>query len=173
MGLSVVHGIVKSHGGTISVYSKPGEGSIFNVYLPAIESRSEQKARKEKPIPTGTERILLVDDEEALVNMGKLLLDSLGYKVTKRTSSIEALALFKARPDKFDLVITDLTMPNMTGDELAQKLVSIRPDIPVILSTGFSAKITAEEAKRIGIRAFVLKPVIKKDIAETIRKVLS
>ena len=104
--------------------------------------------------------------------MGKQLLESLGYEVTIRTSSIEALELFKVQPDKFDLVITDLTMPNMTGDELAQKLMAIRPDIPVILCTGFSTKMTEGKTREMGIRAFVLKPVIKQDIAETIRKVL-
>jgi CheY-like chemotaxis protein len=104
--------------------------------------------------------------------MGKQLLVSLGYTVTSRINSLEAFELFKTRPDAFDLVITDLTMPNMTGDELAKKLMAIRPDIPVILCTGFSTRITEEKAKNMGIKAFIMKPLIRKDIAETIRKVL-
>ncbi len=172
MGLSVVHGIVKSYGGAINVYSEPGKGSTFKIFLPAIEKRLEPEARIEKPIPKGTEHILFVDDEEPLVKMGKQLLEPLGYEVTTRISSIDALDLFKARPETFDLVITDMTMPNMTGDELAQKLMAVRPDIPVIICTGFSTRITKEKAKIMGIRGLVSKPILKRDLAVTIRNVL-
>ena len=172
MGLSVVHGIVKSYGGKIYAHSKPEKGSRFEVFLPIIESMIETQIKAEKPIPRGTECILFIDDEHPLVDMGKLQLESLGYDVITRTSSKEALELFKVRYEKFDLVITDMTMPHMTGDQLAKELMEIRPDIPVILCTGFSARISREKAKKIGIRDFVMKPLVIRDLANTVRKVL-
>ncbi len=172
MGLSVVHGIIGSYGGAITAYSESGQGSTFKVYLQIIEMRKEPEIRTEEPIPTGTERILFIDDEPALVNIGKQTLESLGYDVDIRTGSIEALELFKAQTDRFDLVITDMTMPHMTGEDLAQELMRIKPNIPIILCTGFSAKIDDRKAMAMGIRAFVLKPIVKREIATTIRKVL-
>jgi PAS domain S-box-containing protein len=172
MGLSVVHGIIGSYGGAITAYSEPGQGSTFKVYLPIIERHKEPRAKAEESIPIGSECILFVDDESALANLGKQTLESLGYDVEIRTGSIEALKLFKNQPDRFDLVITDMTMPNMTGEDLAQELMRIKPNIPIILCTGFSAKIDDQKASAMGIRAFVLKPIVKQAIATTVRKVL-
>ena len=124
------------------------------------------------PIPTGIERVLFIDDEPDIVNVGQRTLKSLGYDVTIRTSSIEALELFKTQNDRFDIVITDMTMPQMTGEKLAEELMQIRRDIPVILCTGFSSRIDEQKALSMGIRAFVSKPILKREIAETIRKVL-
>ncbi len=173
MGLAVVHGIIGSCGGAITLSSEPGKGTTFNIYLPAVKRDSAPVSISEAPLETGTERILLVDDETALVKIGKQMLESLNYRVTTRTSSIEALELFKARADHFDLVISDMTMPNMTGDKLAREMMRIRPEIPVILCTGYSTHINQEQAMAMGIRAFVSKPILRRDIARVIRKVLS
>ena len=172
LGLSVVHGIVKSCGGTVTANSKPGRGSTFDVFLPAIESEAEAETWPDEPAAKGTERILLIDDEEVVGNMGKQMLESLGYEVTTRTDGLEALELFKCHPDRFDLVITDMTMPKVTGEDLAAKLMEVRPDIPVILCTGFSAKINKQRAMALGIRAFVYKPVLRRQMATAIRQVL-
>jgi len=172
MGLSVVHGIIKSHGGAVTVQSQPGKGSTFEVFLPKIDNRVTTEIDDTAPLPIGAERILFVDDEKALVELGHNMLERLGYSVECRTSSIEALELFSARPHNFDLVMTDMTMPNLTGEKLALAMMKIRPDIPVILCTGFSEQITEEKARKMGIRKFILKPIVMKMLAQAVREVL-
>jgi len=173
LGLSIVHGIVKRHKGAITCQSTPGEGTTFEIYLPsssAVEQTPE--AQEEKELPKGTERILFVDDEPDLLNIGRNLLENLGYKVTVATGSLEALNIFQSDPDGFDLVVTDMTMPDMMGDRLARKMMEVRPDLPVILYTGYSEFITEERAKGMGIQEFFMKPFEMKDMACSIRKVL-
>ena len=173
LGLSVVYGIVKDHDGDIQVKSEPGKGSSVTVYLPLItRSREASVASIPGPLETGDERILLVDDEESVVRLEAQVLQKLGYEVTALTSSVDALTLFRSNPDRFDLVITDMTMPNMTGDRLAREMLSIKPGIQIIVCTGFSEKLSKEKAESIGIKGFLMKPVLKSDMAKTVRKVL-
>jgi len=172
MGLSVVHGIVKSYNGAIYVYSEEGKGSIFKIFLPAIERRTEPEKRLVGDIPKGTEHILFVDDEPILVEMSTSQLETLGYTVSSRTNSLEALALFKNKPDNFDLIITDMTMPKMTGDELATEIKRIRPDIPIVLCTGFSLKFASANVKQFNIDALLMKPIVIREMAKVVRKIL-
>ena len=174
LGLSVVHGIVKIFGGDIRVQSEPGMGTEFQVYLPVIKTRDEALEKQAmEPVLGGTERILLVDDEDQVVRMVKQMLERLGYQITARTSSIEALEVFQEGPDQFDLIITDMTMPNMTGVQLAQKLIAVRSNIPIIICSGFSEKIDAQKAKVLGISGYVMKPVVRRELAKKVREALN
>ncbi len=172
MGLAMVHGIVKRYKGDIKVYSEPGRGAVFHILLPRAEAEKVQGHVAGREAPQGTESVLLVDDEAVLLDVGEKILSSLGYRVTTTGSSVEALELFKKNPAGFDLVITDQTMPGLTGYELAQQLKQVRSDIPIILCTGYSDLVTAESALALGIKAFVIKPLNRLALAETIRKVL-
>ncbi len=172
LGLAVVHGIVKSHEGVITVSSNREDGTAFDVFLPVIEGGELPVLQPSEDLPRGDERILFVDDEHALVHLGKEMLEFLGYRVNACSSSLQALQLFRSRPNDFDLVITDLTMPHLTGEGLAQEVLSIREDIPIILCTGFKQKMTERYAAEIGLRALLIKPLRMREMADTVRRVL-
>jgi CheY-like chemotaxis protein len=174
LGLAVVHGIVTAHGGGITVASELGKGTEFNVYLPEYL----QGAEDELPEPSstmigGTERILVVDDEPAVLSICDSMLQKLGYEVDTLTTGTEALKLFEADPLRYDVVLTDMTMPHMTGAVLAQNLLSLRSDLPIILCTGFSESINEEQAKAMGIREFLMKPLLMSELAPAIRRALA
>jgi CheY-like chemotaxis protein len=173
LGLAVVHGIVKAHNGAIQVTSEVGEGTAFDVFLPRAEGYDRATETKTaETLSTGSERILLVDDEKALADIEQQILTWQGYKVEVRTCPIEALEAFRANPQGFDLVLTDMTMPQMTGMKMAKQMITIRPDIPVILCTGFSDQINEDQAHSAGIKALLLKPLLAREMSEAIRKTL-
>ncbi len=172
LGLAVVHGIVKSYKGAVSVYSEPDNGATFNVYIPSFKSQAVPEEQQRFEPPTGTERILLIDDEPELLDVGREMLEKLGYRVSIANDGISALEFFRDAPDDIDLVVTDMTMPKMTGDKLSAELLKIRPDLPIVLCTGFSINISKEQALKIGIRAFIYKPVVEADLARIVREVL-
>ena len=173
MGLAVVHGIVKNHHGTIFVESKPGKGATFTIFFPLVTEKPVTDVKTSRKIPRGAgERILFVDDEASITNMIGIMLKRLGYKVQTTTSPVNALKLFRSKPDDFDLVLTDMTMPKMTGVRLSEQLKEIRPEIPVVICTGYSAAIDEKKADAIGIDGFVMKPIMMNDIAKTIRNIL-
>ncbi len=172
MGLAVVHGIVKDHNGIITVYSEPGKGTAFDLFFPAVEKAAVAEIEKDEDLPTGHEKILLIDDEEAIVKLGRLRLERLGYHVETATSPIEALAMFRSKPYDFDLILSDMTMPDMTGDRLVKEILNIRSEFPIILCTGFSEKLDKVKVTAIGAADYIEKPFGKRDIAVKVRKVL-
>ena len=173
LGLSVVYGIIKGYKGVIKVYSEIGKGTTFNVYLPLMKKLGGvESVDVVEEYKTGNERILLVDDEEPIAKLEKQMLERLGYKVTSRMHSIEALEAFKANPVSFDLVVSDMNMPSLTGTQLAEEVLSIRPGIPIVICTGFSENIDAEKARLLGIKGFLMKPIIRAELAKMVRKVL-
>jgi PAS domain S-box-containing protein len=174
LGLAMVHGIVKSHEGSISVYSEPGQGTTFQIYFPAVATEPRGAAPRDDAIPRGNgERILLVDDEPALAAVGKLMLDRAGYQVVAHTRSTDALEAFRAHPDDFDLVVTDLTMPEMNGIDLAREILNVRADTPIILATGFGGAMTQAKVQALGIRELLFKPATARSLTDAIQRVLT
>ncbi|MCP3955588.1 MAG: response regulator, partial [Desulfobacterales bacterium] len=159
LGLSVVHGIVKERGGTISVYSELKQGTTFQVLFPVHKVEAADLSIPATVITKGKGQILVVDDEANIVSIVDRMLTELGYEITATTSSVEALELFRAEPNRFNLVLTDMAMPQMTGLELSRQILDIRPDIPIVLCTGFIKAVTPGSFRKIGIRKMLMKPL--------------
>jgi DNA-binding NtrC family response regulator len=172
MGLAVVHGIIREHEGVVNINTEPGKGTTFQVYFPAVDEVPLQESRLLSTIPRGTERILLVDDEDSPVRTASGMLERLGYKVEGRTDPEEAVKLFRSEPNGFDLVITDTNMPKMTGDMLAKEIINIRPGMRIVICTGYSERMDKEKAEKMGIKSCVMKPLNLWTIANTVREVL-
>ena len=173
MGLAIVHGIITSYGGFITSKNNVGNGTVFQVFFPAVKEGIGPEIKPVEAAPPGTGHILLVDDEVMLAELDKEMLEQLGYEITVQTSSLEALAAFRDQPNRFDAVITDQTMPGMTGIDLAKQMLQIRSDIPIILCTGYSTLVSEEQAKTEGIREFAIKPLSKTKIALLLKKILT
>jgi CheY-like chemotaxis protein len=173
MGLAVVHGIVRAHGGAVTASSGDGKGSTFCIYLPRVEPATlVEPVTTEVTLPRGDERVLLVDDETLIADMGRQLLESLGYDVTVRTDSRSALATFRAAPDRFDLAILDQVMPRMTGSDLARELLTLRPNLPIIIWTAFGRGFDESDARKMGISRFLTKSTRLEDYARAVRQTL-
>jgi DNA-binding NtrC family response regulator len=173
MGLAVVHGIITNHGGVIAVQSAPGQGTTLTIYLPRIAEIAAEENPLPQALPHGSGYILFLDDERVIVRWGKEMLERLGYVVETFTASDKALEAIREAPYRFDLVITDQTMPHMTGEKFVEELRQLRPDIPIILCTGFSHTMNAEKAQAIGIAAFCMKPLVARDLVDTIQRVMA
>ena len=173
LGLAVVHGIVNSFGGCIQVDSRVNGGTCFIIRVPVVKAPANYtKIDRAQALPRGSEHILVVDDETAIVRLTTSILQSLGYRVTSATDSGEALLLFKSDPDKYDLIITDMAMPRLTGERLTEKMLAVRPDVPVLICTGYSARICGRKAEKMGVKGVLMKPLHKQTLARNVRKIL-
>ncbi|MDD9302525.1 MAG: response regulator [Desulfobacter sp.] len=169
---AIVHGIVTNHDGGILIQSEPDMGTVIEILLPTYQTAQFEKQETKTEFPKGDERILFIDDEKSIVKVANLMLQKLGYSVDSKTNPLDALSDFKAAPDSFDLLITEMTMPNLTGDQLAIKAKAIRSDIPIIICTGFSERMNEQIACDLGTAGVLMKPIVRSKMAKTVRKVL-